>query len=491
MIAEKYLDRWKNKRVLVIGEAMLDCYVQGTTNRLCREAPVPIVDLKSRQDVPGGAANTAANLRRLEANVLFLSVVGDDEEGNRLKQALQHQGISTQYLVTSSRRKTLLKQRIVSDSQLLLRCDRGSTEVIDTEAEEQLIARLNDLYPTCNAVIVSDYGGGIITPQIIKTLAKLQSSQPRTFTVDSKQLTRYTSIGVTAIKPNYQQAIQLLDIPALQGSLRIEQITNCGKKLLNLVNTQLATITLDSEGIIIFERDKPPYFIASHPVRNSQTTGAGDTFVSSLTLALAVGAEVKIAASIAAATAAIVVMQPGTTTCSLAALRQCLSKNKKLVSNRNNLASLIQEHRNFDQKIVFTNGCFDLLHLGHVTYLTQAKILGDILIIGVNSDESIRQLKGANRPVNCLSDRLAILAALESVNYVIPFTELTPRNLIQIIRPDIYVKGGDYTPEMLPEVPLVEELGGKVKILPYVSNISTTAIVNRIHQTFAKQSQST
>ena len=402
---------------------------------------------------------------------------------------MQHQGISTQYLVTSSRRKTLLKQRIVSDSQLLLRCDRGSTEVIDTEAEAQLIAKLTELFPTCDAVIVSDYGGGIITPQIIKTLTQLQSNQPRIFTVDSKQLTRYASIGITAIKPNYQQAIQLLEIPALQGSLRIEQITNCGEKLLNLVNTQLAAITLDSEGTVIFERDKPPYFIASpHPVCNSQTTGAGDTFVSSLTLALAVGAEVKIAASIAATTAAIVVTQPGTTTCSLAALRQSLAGNKKIVSNRNNLASLIQEHRNLKQTIVFTNGCFDLLHLGHVTYLTQAKTLGDILIIGVNSDESIRQLKGANRPVNCLSDRLAILAALESVNYVIPFTESTPRDLIQIIRPDIYVKGGDYTPEMLPEVPLVEELGGKVKILPYVSNISTTAIVNRIHQTFAKQS---
>ena len=177
--------------------------------------------------------------------------------------------------------------------------------------------------------------------------------------------------------------------------------------------------------------------------------------------------------------------QPGTTTCSLAALRQSLSGNQKLITNRELLANLIQEYRRRKQKIIFTNGCFDLLHLGHVTYLNQAKQLGNILIVGVNTDESIRHLKGANRPVNCLSDRLAILSALESVDYVIP-AEATPSELIKIIRPHIYVKGGDYTPEMLPEVPLIQELGGEVKILPYVSNISTTAIVNRIYQTFSK-----
>ncbi len=194
---------------------------------------------------------------------------------------------------------------------------------------------------------------------------------------------------------------------------------------------------------------------------------------------------VKLRSAIAAAAAAIVVTQPGTTTCSLAALHQLLSGNKKIVYSRKILANLIQELHH--KKIVFTNGCFDILHRGHVTYLSEAKNLGDILLIGVNSDESIRQLKGENRPVNCLSDRLAILSALESVDYVIPFSESTPRELIEIVRPDIYVKGGDYTPEMLPEVPLVEALGGKVEILPYVSNISTTAIVNRIYQTFTKQ----
>ena len=486
MTAQQYINKWTNLHVLVIGEAMLDCYLEGTSNRLCREAPVPIVDISNREDVPGGAANTAANLNRLGASVSFLSVIGNDEEGDRLKRSLQDRGISTHNIVTSVQRKTLLKQRITADSQLLLRCDRGSTETINSEIENQLIERLIQIFPTCDAIVVSDYGGGILTPGIIQTLAQLQTQYPRSVVVDSKQLTNYQSIGVTAIKPNYEQAIQILGISALKGKERIQQITDCGEKLLDLVNTQLAAVTLDAEGAIIFERDRPPHIIPSQPTPNSQATGAGDTFVSGLTLALAAGAEGKIAAVIASATAAIVVTQPGTTTCSLAALHQSLSGNKKLVTSHESLVSSIQEHRTWKHRIVFTNGCFDLLHLGHVTYLKQAKQLGDILIVGVNTDESIRQLKGANRPVNCLSDRLAILSALESVDYVIPFAESTPSELIKIIRPDIYVKGGDYTPEMLPEVPLIEELGGEVKILPYVSNISTTAIVNRIYQTFSK-----
>jgi D-beta-D-heptose 7-phosphate kinase/D-beta-D-heptose 1-phosphate adenosyltransferase len=484
MIARQYLDKWTNLHILVIGEAMLDCYLEGTSNRLCREAPVPIVDLIHQEDVPGGAANTAANIARLGASVSFLSVIGDDEEGDRLKRVLQERDIFTHNLIASTQRQTLLKQRISSDSQLLLRCDRGSTEFINSETEQQLIEKLNHIYSTCDAIVISDYGGGILTPRIIQTVAQLQTQYPRTVVVDSKQLKNYQSLEITAIKPNYQQAIQLLGISALQGKARVPQITNCGEKLLDLINTQLAAVTLDTEGAIIFEHNSPPYIIPSQPTLNSQATGAGDTFVSSLTLALAAGAEGKLAASIAAATSAIVVTQPGTTTCSLAALHQSLSGNQKLVNNRESLANLIQEHHSRNQKIVFTNGCFDLLHLGHVTYLKQAKQLGDILIVGVNTDESIRQLKGANRPVNCLSDRLAILSALESVDYVIPFAEVTPSELIKIIRPHIYVKGGDYTPEMLPEVPLIKELGGEVKILPYVSNISTTAIVNRIYQTF-------
>ncbi|MDZ4875211.1 MAG: Bifunctional protein HldE [Chroococcidiopsis cubana SAG 39.79] len=486
MIAQQYLDKWTNLHVLAIGEAMLDCYLEGTSNRLCREAPVPIVDINSLKDVPGGAANTAANIARLGASVSFLSVIGTDLEGDRLKRTLQERGISTHNLIASTQRQTLLKQRISSDSQLLLRCDRGSTENIDPQIENQLIENLNRLYPTCDATVISDYGGGILTPRIIQTIAQLQTQYPRTIVVDSKQLKNFQFVNITAIKPNYQQAIQLLEISALKGKERIQQIVDWGAKLLDLINTQLAAVTLDAEGAIIFERNNPPYIIPSHPTSNSQATGAGDTFVSGLTLALAAGAAGKLAASIASATAAIVVTQPGTTTCSLSALHQSLSGNQKLVVSRESLVTSIQEHRNWKHKIVFTNGCFDLLHLGHVTYLKQAKQLGDILIVGVNSDESIRQLKGANRPVNCLSDRLAILSALESVDYVIPFAESTPSELIKIIRPDIYVKGGDYTPEMLPEVPLIEELGGEVKILPYVSNISTTAIVNRIYQTFSK-----
>ncbi|NJL84622.1 MAG: D-glycero-beta-D-manno-heptose 1-phosphate adenylyltransferase, partial [Chloroflexaceae bacterium] len=210
-----------------------------------------------------------------------------------------------------------------------------------------------------------------------------------------------------------------------------------------------------------------------------QSTGAGDTFIAALTLAIAAGADPKAAARIAATASHLVVQQLGTNTCNFALLRQSLSQIPKIL-HRNSLEAIVNHHRHQGQQIVFTNGCFDLLHPGHVTYLAQARALGDILMVGVNSDRSVQGLKGPTRPINPLEDRLAVLAALESVTYVIPFDESTPRELIKIVRPDIFAKGGDYTPETLAEAPLVTQLGGVIKILPFLGDRSTTSIIKRI-----------
>lgn len=481
------IDSWKSLSVLVIGDAILDGYLSGSSDRLCREAPVPVVAINHHCDVPGGAANTAANITSLGGRTVFLSVISSDPEGDRLQHTLIQHGIPTDHLVISSTRKTLAKQRVLAGSQIIVRLDQGSTEAIDAKTEHHLIHHLIEQFPICDAVVVSDYHYGVITPRVIQTLVKLQKECPRVLVVDSRRLHAYQKIHATAVKPNYEEAIHLLGLTK-QLKNRAEQIEPHGDRLLELTGAAIVAVTLDTEGAIVFEQGQVPLRTYTRPAPQNQTSGAGDTFISALTLALASGASTTTAVSLANGATGIVVKQPGTTACRASELRQSLidgGNRSKLILDQSDLATYIQQYRTLGHRLVFTNGCFDILHPGHVAYLTQARALGDVLIVGVNSDESVRQLKGDGRPVNPLSDRLTVLAALNCVDHVIPFSERTPHNLIRIVCPDIYVKGGDYTRDTLPEVSLVEELGGIIKILPYVDNRSTTRLIHQI-QAIAK-----
>jgi D-beta-D-heptose 7-phosphate kinase/D-beta-D-heptose 1-phosphate adenosyltransferase len=318
------MKNWRNLTVLVIGEAMLDCYLHGSSDRTCPEAPVPIVNVTQRQDAPGGAANTAANVASLGAKALLLSAIGNDSEGDRLRTALAKQHISTAHLLTSAHRITLAKQRVVANSQLLLRVDQGSTAAIAPDLEQQLLHRLVDLFQRCDGAIVSDYGYGILTPRVIQTLAALQAQHPRPLVVDSKNLRAYQTVGATVVKPNYAQAIRLLGL-SHQSNDRQQQLISCGDRLLDLSGAQIVALTLDQDGAIVFERARSPHYLSVQPAPSSQTSGAGDTFVSAFALALAAGASTKIAATIASAAAAIVVQHPGTTVCSLEALRRWIN----------------------------------------------------------------------------------------------------------------------------------------------------------------------
>lgn len=497
----KLLDAIAGLKVLVIGEAMLDCYLQGFSDRLCLEAPVPVVNVTSQKQVAGGAANTAVNVQALGAKVTFLSVVGDDWEGAILRRSLEEQGISPKYLLTQSSRQTLTKQRVIAGDQLLVRFDRGSTEAINSATEQALIEQLERCFLEVDAVIVSDYGYGILTEKVIGVIALLQQSSPLILIVDSKRLTAYRNANVTAVKLNYSEAVQLLGVSVPERNYT-EQIASYGEKLLDLTNAQIVAVTLDVEGAIAFERNRPHYRTHAQAANHSGATGAGNTFVSAL-IALAAKATTQDAIELACA-AAVVVSFDGTTSCSVQELREYLYRQEtgerrqenslslnhsspftipdKYVPDPGSLVARIASYRASGQRIVFTNGCFDILHAGHVSYLNRARALGDILIIGVNSDVSVSSLKGPTRPINPLLDRIQVLAGLSSVNYLISFDQATPINLIQLIRPDIYVKGGDYTKETLPEASVVEQLGGVVEILPFVENRSTTGIIKRIYQ---------
>jgi D-beta-D-heptose 7-phosphate kinase/D-beta-D-heptose 1-phosphate adenosyltransferase len=308
---------------------MLDCYLSGSADRLCQEAPVPVVAVSERRDYPGGAANTAANVSALGGNVRLLSVIGEDAEGDRLQQALQHDGISTKGLIRSAERMTLAKQRVMANHQLLVRFDQGSTDAIVPHLEQQLIDALMEQFPQCDAVIVSDYGYGILTPRIIQILAALQLRTPRTVVVDSKQLWAYRCMGVTAVKPNYVEALKLLGL-AKQTHDRAEQLLPYGDRLLDLTGAAIVAVTLDAEGAIVFTQGQLPYSVSAQPMPQQYTSGAGDTFISALTLALAAGASTHTAAFLAAKATAVVVRQPGTTVCTAAALCQLLEHDLPL-----------------------------------------------------------------------------------------------------------------------------------------------------------------
>ena len=472
-------------RVLVIGDAILDSYLQGSTTRLCREAPVPIVDVGAADHVPGGAANTAANVATLGGEAYLLTVIGDDPAGHQLEEALERCGVRRVGVVRSPDRATLVKQRLLAENQLLVRFDQGSTADISAAAEDRLLEQLERYFSLCDAVVVSDYAYGVITPRVMLALQRLQTLHPKILVADSKRLQTYSRLDVTAVKPNYDEAIALLGLPRLSGAERLEQITRHGQRVLTLTGAWMATITLDRDGAVIFLEDgegavNQPTRTQANPAPSSHATGAGDTYVATLALALAANADPYGAASLAATATGVVVTEPGTTRCHPLALRRALMEGNKRIMDQTELMSIVAQHRELGQRIVFTNGCFDILHSGHVSCLEQAKALGDVLIVGVNTDDSIRQLKGPTRPVNGLVDRLTVLAALGSVDYVVPFADLAPRELIRLISPDVYAKGGDYTRQSLPETPLIEELGGEVVIVPYVGDRSTTGLIQQI-----------
>ncbi|HEY9779874.1 MAG TPA: D-glycero-beta-D-manno-heptose 1-phosphate adenylyltransferase [Leptolyngbyaceae cyanobacterium] len=526
----KLLDAIAPLKAIVIGEAMLDCYLAGFSDRMSPEAPVPVVTVTQQQQVPGGAANTAINVRALGGCVTFLSVIGDDSEGDSLRRALVEKGVSTQHILTQPGRQTLTKQRLIAGSQLLVRFDSGSTQPIDSKTEQALIEQLTNSFADCDALIVSDYGYGILTERVIAAIAQVQQNRERVVVIDSKNLSAYRSLNITAVKPNYKQAIQLLGLEAAPtpSQSRSEQIASHAEKLLHLTGAQIVAVTLDAEGAIVFDRQHQLHRTTSAKASSSGTSGAGDTYVSALTLALAAKAPMSAAADLAAAAAAVVVGKDGTTACSIQELRQflcgevegaeaenltsCLSHRStpsspltsvqtryiaslplaprhsaldfidKYLADLNQLSDRLTCYRAADRRIVFTNGCFDILHAGHVSYLSRARALGDILIIGVNSDASVSRLKGSTRPINPLPDRIQVLAALSCVDCLISFEEDTPINLIRLICPNVYVKGGDYTKQTLPEALIVEELGGVVEILPFIENRSTTIIIQRICQ---------
>lgn len=470
-----------NLTVTVVGDLMLDAYVAGPARRLSPEAPVPVVDVATRKHAPGGAANTAVNVRALGARCRPIGVTGDDAGGTTLRNVLRAADVAHDDLLVVPDRGTLVKQRVLADRQVVVRFDEGSTHPLDPATEEALIERLRSAWRTSDAVIVSDYGYGVLTDRVIAAIRDLQARWPRVLALDSKRLNRFRVCRPTLAKPNFEEARSLLcqDSKAVPSD-RVAWVIARADEIRDATGARIAAITLDTDGGVIQEAGRPPFHAHARRTTHPHPAGAGDTFISAFTLALASGASTEVASVLATGAADHVVAIEGTVPCSAAALQALVARHLTVIDDRAELCALADAYRQLGRRVVLTNGCFDLLHAGHIACLTQARALGDVLIVGLNSDASVERLKGPGRPINPLADRAAMLAALRCVDHVVPFDEETPIDLARQVRPHVFVKGGDYDAEKLPEAATVAELGGTIHILPYVPNHSTTATVTRI-----------
>jgi D-beta-D-heptose 7-phosphate kinase / D-beta-D-heptose 1-phosphate adenosyltransferase len=477
------IEQFPNKNVLVIGDAMLDVYINGASSRLSPEAPVPVVDVASTVRVPGGACNTAHSVRALGASVSLASVIGVDEDGGCLIAMLEKSGIDHSGVGLQSDRQTITKTRVTSEKHIHVRYDEGTAAQISSASEAKLIAYLESHFNSFDAIIVSDYDKGLFTPPLIRCLARLRRIYGKFIAIDSKRLSVFNIVMPSFVKPNYKEAIDLVRLPGQQQD-RVNQLHASGDVLFAQTRAQIIAVTLDAEGALIFHGSRKFCEIAAPVVANPAVTGAGDTFISLFSLSYCCGANIAQAARIAIEGCAIVVQKDGTACCDYLELQSRFRLSYKYVDDYQALVSLCQSYRSLGKRIVFTNGCYDILHSGHVSSLHRAKALGDILIVGINNDDSIRRLKGNMRPINTLADRCDVLAGLAAVDHIVPFgasEDDTPCQLINIIKPEIFVKGGDYRRETLPEMSVVERHGGKLVIIPYVPDHSTTHIIERIN----------
>ncbi|MCU1635382.1 MAG: bifunctional heptose 7-phosphate kinase/heptose 1-phosphate adenyltransferase [Cryobacterium sp.] len=464
-------------RVAVVGDFLLDGWWRGRSERMCREAPAPVIDLEERAYAPGGAANTAMNLAALGAHVCAVGLIGADDAGRTLRGLLAEAGVDVAGLCSSPAVTTTTKVRIVGAGQVLVRIDethRGRFSEEDLSVLQDSAVRFA---ADADALVICDYDSGSLSEGLLAALA-VMPVRPLTV-VDAHDPARWRALAPDLVTPNAAEAARVLGASFPGGCDRPVHIAAHAEELLRATGAAAAVVTLDRDGTVLLRPGEPSHRTFALPAAEKQASGAGDTFVAALTVARAAGLPLALSADLAQAAADIVVQRPGTSVCSSGDLVRHLGRTG-LVLSQLELAARLGAERQAGKRVVLTNGCFDVLHRGHTTSLNQARQLGDVLVVGVNSDESTRRLKGPGRPVNSQADRASLLSALACVDYVTVFDTDTAVPLIEMLQPDVYAKGGDYTPDMLAEGDAVRAYGGEVRILDYVPAQSTTAVVQRI-----------
>lgn len=481
LTAAEVVQRFPGLRVLVVGDVMLDTYLEGTATRLCREAPVPVVVGQSEQRRPGGAANTAANLRALGAEVELVGIIGSDPVAARLRTTLKDAGVSDRSLVADEGVTSLHKLRVLADDQYLVRFDEGDLASCSPTARRAFLDRVETLYSRCDLVILSDYACGTVSEEVIELLRRLRADRPCILAIDSRDVHRFAHAGATILTPNLQEAQA---VASREGTLQGADPEAVALRLRQLLDAEHIVITMAGDGALLVDGAGRMTRLPTYPVTGASDVGAGDAFAAALALALASNANVTQAAQIGIDAASIACTKRRTAVVTHRELLQRVSLRHEGAPcgplSLKEVATRLDAERHAGRRIVFTNGVFDILHVGHIRLLQQASQLGDVLVVGINSDASVRRLKGEQRPINEELDRLALITALDPVDYAVIFKEDTPAETIRALRPDIHVKGGDYTAETLPEIDAVREVGARVEILPFVEGMSTTNVIDRI-----------
>jgi D-beta-D-heptose 7-phosphate kinase/D-beta-D-heptose 1-phosphate adenosyltransferase len=460
-------------RVLVVGDLMLDRYWHGPTSRISPEAPVPVVHVRDIEERPGGAGNVALNIARLGAQCTVLGLTGDDDAANALEKHLQAASVRTSF-VRLPENATVTKLRVISRHQQLIRLDFEDGFIgQDVSAEEVEFAKLLEQH---DVVVCSDYGKGSL--RSVQSLIALCHEQKIPVLIDPKGADFDKYAGANLVTPN------LAEFEAVVGSCaNDDELVEKAQQLCEQCSFDALLITRSEHGMTLIPSDGEVFHLPTRAREVFDVTGAGDTVISTLAAALAAGDDEHNAIALANLAAGIVVGKLGTASVSTEELYQEIHKHiavKRGVVTQQELMTAVNQCRQRGETIVMTNGCFDILHAGHVTYLQQAREQGDRLIVAVNIDETVRRLKGEDRPVNPLEHRMRMLAALECVDWVLPFEEETPARLICEVLPDILVKGGDNDPEMIPGGDCVRDNGGEVRVLSYVEGVSTTEIIGTI-----------
>lgn len=479
------------KKILVVGDAMLDRYLWGDVKRISPEAPVPVVRIRQQSEVPGGAGNVAANLAGLECPVSILGVCGKDEAGNRLRTILLEKGIDP-LLQESISRPTITKTRVMARGQQLLRLDEEEPRMLSLELEEKIRSTFEQKAPECHAVVLSDYGKGIFqTPDLCRHLIRFCRTCGIPVLVDPKgaDWTRYH--GATCVTPN------TAELELVTGSTAEEsepELHRSASAVRNRYGLEWLLLTRGSRGMVLCGDDDSPLVIPARAREVFDVSGAGDTVIATLAAGLALRLSFAQAAQLANLAAGIVVGKLGTQPITRPELSAAIEINDmqhqstgtSKIATLESARILIKSWQSSGQKVVFTNGCYDLLHPGHIHLLHQSRDLGDRLIVGLNTDASVRRLKGNSRPIVAERDRAAIVSALGCVDLVILFDEDTPLQLIQAVKPDILVKGEDYRLDQVVGRQIVESYGGRVCLVPLLQGYSTTQIAEKIASTQQK-----
>lgn len=460
-------------RVLVAGDVMLDRYWHGPTGRISPEAPVPVVRVTELEDRPGGAGNVGLNMAALGARAELVGLTGDDEAARLLEERLAAAGVGCHFQKVAGL-PTITKLRVISRQQQLLRLD--FEESFQDQDPAPFAERVRTALPGCGALVLSDYAKGALRD--CQGLIRLARDAGVPVLVDPKGTDFERYRGATLLTPN------LSEFEAVAGPVPDEKtLIEKGQKLLADLDLEALLITRSERGMTLLRAGQPELHLPARAREVFDVTGAGDTVISTLAVALAAGSPMEDAVALANIAAGIVVGKLGTAVVSAPELRRAVHQNGGLgrgVMSEEQLLIAIEDARDQGEKIVFTNGCFDIIHAGHVGYLDSARRLGDRLVLAVNSDASVKRLKGPGRPINPLERRMAVLAALEAVDYVVAFDTDTPEPLLEKIKPDVLVKGGDYTVDQVVGADIVQAYGGKVEVLDFVEDISTTHIVQRI-----------